>query len=241
MKVPQLDILAIGVHPDDVELTCSGTICRHRAMGYSVGVLDLTGGELGTRGNKDLRLQEAQASAKILGLNFRHNLHFRDGFFQNDEVHQLEVVRWIRALKPVIVMCNAPEDRHPDHGRAGALVNEACFYSGLRKIQTELHGQPQEPWRPTRIYQYVQDRLMIPSLVVDITPWMEQKMDSIKAYSSQFYNPESTEPESYISSPRFFQNIDARARTFGHMIGVEFGEGFMVKGPVEVGDFMAEM
>lgn len=234
MNFPKINILAIGVHPDDVELTCSGTLLRHKALGFSIGVLDLTGGELGTRGSKELRLQEAEDSSKILGLKFRKNLNFRDGFFQNDEAHQLELIRWIRALKPDVVLCNSPEDRHPDHGRAGALAVEACFYSGLRKIETELNGNKQEAWRPAIVYQYVQDRLLMPSFVVDITPWMSTKLDSIKAFSSQFFNPESQEPESYISSPRFFENIVARARTYGHMIGTEFGEGFISKSPVEI-------
>lgn len=234
MNFPKINVLAIGVHPDDVELTCSGTLLRHKALGFSIGVLDLTGGELGTRGSKELRLQEADDSSKILGLKFRKNLNFRDGFFQNDEAHQLELIRWIRALKPDVVLCNSPEDRHPDHGRAGALAVEACFYSGLRKIETELNGIKQEAWRPAIVYQYVQDRLLMPSFVVDITPWMSTKLDSIKAFSSQFFNPESQEPESYISSPRFFENIVARARTYGHMIGTEFGEGFISKSPVEI-------
>lgn len=234
MNFPKINILAIGVHPDDVELTCSGTLLRHKALGFSIGVLDLTGGELGTRGSKELRLQEAENSSKILGLKFRKNLNFRDGFFQNDEAHQLELIRWIRALKPDVVLCNSPEDRHPDHGRAGALAVEACFYSGLRKIETELNGNKQEAWRPAIVYQYVQDRLLMPSFVVDITPWMSTKLESIKAFSSQFFDPESQEPESYISSPRFFENIVARARTYGHMIGTEFGEGFISKNPVEI-------
>lgn len=234
----KINVLAIGVHPDDVELTCSGTLLRHQSLGYSIGVLDLTGGELGTRGSKELRLQEAAASAQILGLSFRRNLHFRDGFFKNDEEHQLEVIRWIRALQPDIILCNSPEDRHPDHGRAGALVVEACFYSGLRKLHTELDGVAQEAWRPNKVLQYIQDRLLQPSLVVDISPWMDMKIEAIRAFSSQFYNPESQEPESYISSPRFFENIIARARTYGHMIGKEFGEGFIIKDPVPMEDFM---
>lgn len=238
MNFPKINVLAIGVHPDDIELTCCGTLLRHQSLGYSIGVLDLTGGELGTRGSKELRLQEAQKSSKILGLSIRQNLNFRDGFFQNDEAHQLEIIRWIRALQPDVVLCNSPEDRHPDHGRAGALAVEACFYSGLRKIETEMKGTPQMEWRPAHVYQYVQDRLMIPSLVVDISPWMNVKLDAIKAFSSQFYNPESKEPESYISSPRFFENILARARTYGHMIGTEFGEGFVSKSPVNMENLM---
>lgn len=238
MDYPKIQVLGIGVHPDDIELTASGTLLRHKALSYSTGVLDLTGGELGTRGSKELRLEEAAVSAQILGLDFRHNLGFRDGFFTNDEAHQLELIRWIRALRPDVVLCNSPEDRHPDHGRAGALVSEACFYSGLRKIETTLNGKEQAAWRPVQVYQYIQDRLLTPSLVVDISPYFEQKLDSIRAFSSQFYNPDSKEPETYISSPRFFENIIARARTFGHMIGVEYGEGFIQKGPVRVGDLV---
>lgn len=238
---PKINILAIAVHPDDAELSCSGTLARHKALGYTTGILDLSGGELGTRGSKELRLTEAADSAKILNLDFRKTLDLRDGFFKNDEYHQLAIIQWLRALQPDVVLCNAPEDRHPDHGRAGALAVDACFYSGLRKIETEMEGIAQSAWRPAKVYHYIQDRFIQPSLVVDISPYMDIKLQSIRAFTSQFYNPGSDEPETYISSASFFENISARARTFGHMIGTEFGEGFVLKGPVRVGDMMGEI
>jgi len=242
MSFPKIQVLAIAAHPDDAELGCSGTLLRHKHLGYSTGILDLTAGDLGTRGNMELRLKEADAATKILNLTDRRNLFFRDGFFKVDEFHTLELVKWIRAYRPELVLCNAPEDRHPDHGRAGKLAVEACFYSGLTKIQTRLNGVIQEAWRPGKVLHYIQDRLLLPSLVVDITPWMDIKIESIQAFKSQFYSPEYTveskEPETYISSSAFKEQIIARARIIGHMSGVEFGEGFISPTPVRVDDLV---
>jgi len=187
----KLDILAIGVHPDDVELSCSGTILKHINNGKSVGILDLTEGELGSRGSAEIRLKEAEASAKILGVTVRENLGFADGFFANDKEHQLEVVKMLRKYQPQIVFANAPLDRHPDHGRASQLVSEACFYSGLVKVETEVDGSKQDPWRPRAVYHYIQDRHIKPDFVVDVSNFMDKKFEAIQAFSSQFYDPNS--------------------------------------------------
>lgn len=223
----KLDILVLAVHPDDAELSCSGTIAAHIAMGKKVGIVDFTRGELGTRGTPEIRLQEAAASARILGLSARENLGFRDGFFKNDENHQLKLIEAIRRYQPEVVLANAIEDRHPDHGRAAALADEACFYSGLRMIQTvEKDGTPQVAWRPKAVYHYIQDRYIEPDFVVDVTPFWDIKIESIKAFQSQFFDPNSTEPASYISSPEFLPFIESRSQEMGHKIGVKHGEGF---------------
>jgi len=223
----KLDILVLAVHPDDAELGCSGTIVSHIAQGKKVGIVDLTRGELGTRGTPELRLQEAEAAGRILGLSARENLALRDGFFRNDEEHQKAIIPAIRRYQPDIILTNALYDRHPDHGRASDLVREACFYSGLRQIRTtDTDGSEQAPWRPKVLYHFIQDRYIKPDLVVDITPYWDQKVASIKAYRSQFYDPESKEPASYISNPDFLDFIEARALEFGHYIGVRYGEGF---------------
>lgn len=222
----KLDILVLAVHPDDAELGCSGTIAKHIALGQKVGIVDFTRGELGTRGTAETRDAEAADSAKILGLHARENLCFKDGFFQNDEAHQLEVVKMIRKYHPEIVLSNALQDRHPDHGRAGDLANDACFLSGLSKIQTELDGVAQEAWRPRLVLQYIQDHYIKPDIIVDITPYMDLKIQSIKAFKTQFYNPDHQEPETYISSPEFFESVLGRAREFGKSIGATFAEGF---------------
>jgi bacillithiol biosynthesis deacetylase BshB1 len=231
---PKIDILAIAVHPDDAELACSGTLMHHKAIGCTTGILDLTAGEMGTRGTPELRMQEAAKAAEIMKLDFRHNLQLRDCFFSIDESHILQIVKWIRALQPKVVICNAPEDRHPDHGRAAELALQACFYSGLAKIHTEMNGQQQQAFRPDIVWHYIQDRLLMPSVVLDISPWMDDKVKAIKAFDSQFFNSQQEGPETYISTPLFWDNIQAKARTFGHMIGVEFGEGFIKSGPVQV-------
>jgi bacillithiol biosynthesis deacetylase BshB1 len=222
----KLDILAIGVHPDDVELSCSGTILKHISLGKKVGILDLTKGELGTRGNAELRMKEAAKAAKILGVSVRDNLGMKDGFFQNDPVHQMEVIRKIREYQPEIVLCNAIEDRHPDHGRSAKLVSEACFYSGLVKIETLEKGKKQKAWRPKAVYHYIQDRYIKPDFVIDITDFFPKKMEAIKAFASQFYNEKSKEPETPISSRFFLAHIESRMRDLGRNIGVEFAEGF---------------
>lgn len=189
MSENKLDFLAFGAHPDDVELACSGTLLRHKDLGYSIGVVDLTRGELGTRGNAAIRAQESARASELLGLAVRDNLGFRDGFFSIDESHKLAIIRAVRRYRPEVVLCNAPLDRHPDHGRAGMLVAEACFYSGLAKIETEDEGEWQQPWRPRAVYHFVQDMYLKPDFVVDITAYMEGKMSAIRAYQSQFFDP----------------------------------------------------
>jgi bacillithiol biosynthesis deacetylase BshB1 len=223
----KLDLLVLAVHPDDAELGCSGTILKHIAEGRKVGIVDFTRGELGTRGTAETRDEEAAESAKILGLAARENLKFRDGFFLNDETHQLEVIKMIRKYRPDIVLSNALHDRHPDHGRAGDLANDACFYSGLSKVETSLNGEQQQAWRPSLVLQYIQDRYMKPDIIIDITPYFEKKIACIQAFKTQFYNPNQEEgPGTYISSPEFFDSIIGRAREKGKSIGTTYGEGF---------------
>jgi len=225
----KLDILAIGAHPDDVELGCSGTILKHIALGKKVGILDLTKGELGSRGSGELRLIEANKSANILGVAIRDNLGFADGFFTNDKEHQLEIIKIIRKYKPEIILTNAPKDRHPDHGRAAQLVSESCYYSGLLKIETSLEDKAQEPFRPNVVYHYIQDRFLKPDFVVDVTDFVDKKMEAIMAFSSQFYNPESDAPETPISSKKFLDFVKARMANFGRDINVDYAEGFTVE------------
>jgi bacillithiol biosynthesis deacetylase BshB1 len=222
----KLDLLVFAVHPDDAELGCSGTILKHIAAGKKVGIVDLTRGELGTRGTAETRDEEAMTSAKILGLHARENLRFKDGFFKNDEAHQMAVIKMIRKYQPEIVLSNALHDRHPDHGRAGDLINDACFLAGLPKITTQLAGVEQVASRPRLIFQYIQDRYLQPDIIIDITDHMDNKLESIKAFKTQFYNPEVNEQETYISSPDFFESVIGRAREFGKSIGATYGEGF---------------
>lgn len=222
----KLDILVLAAHPDDAELTCSGTLALHAAMGKKVGIIDLTQGEMGTRGTPEIRLQEAQRSAEILGLAVRDNLKLADMFFQNDREHQLAVIRKIRQYRPDIVLANAVTDRHPDHARGAQLAIDACFMSGLRKVETELEGQQQEAWRPQHLFHFIQSQYIRPDFVVDVTDYWDTKVASIRAFQSQFFNPESKEPQTYISSENFMKFIDARGREFGQSIGAEYGEGF---------------
>ncbi len=222
----KLDILAIGVHPDDVELSASGTLLKHIALGRKVGILDLTRGELGTRGNAELRTKEAMASAQILGIAVREQLQMADGFFENNETHLKQIIHIIRKYQPEIVLCNAISDRHPDHGRAAKLSADACFYSGLIKIETQDNGMMQPAWRPKAVYHYIQDYYIEPDFVVDISEHMNKKLESIMAFSSQFYNPNSTEPETPISGKQFIENVKAKATILGRMIGTEYAEGF---------------
>jgi bacillithiol biosynthesis deacetylase BshB1 len=225
----KLDLLALAAHPDDVEMSAGGTLARHHALGHRIGIVDFTRGELGTRGTPAIRAAEAAEAARILGVDVRENLGFRDGFFRNDEEHQLRVIEVIRRYRPEIVLANAIDDRHPDHGKAAALAVEACFLAGLRMIETrEADGRPQEAWRPKFLYHYIQDRYIKPDFTVDITPYWELKEQSVKAYRSQFYTPgyEGNDPQSYLSSPEFFEFLRARWREYGHAIGAEFGEGF---------------
>ncbi len=222
----KLDILVIAVHPDDAELCCSGTILKHIAQGKKVGIVDLTRGELGTRGTAETRDEEATESARILGLHVRENLGMRDGFFQNDEFHRLEVVKVIRKYQPEIILSNALEDRHPDHGRAGDLVFDSVFLSGLPRVETVLNGVKQEAHRPRLLLQYIQDRYLRPDIIVDISDHMDTKIKSIQAFKTQFYNPDVEGQQTYISSPEFFESVIGRAREFGKSIGTTFGEGF---------------
>ena len=217
----KLDILAFAAHPDDVEISCGGTILKHIEMGYKCGIIDLTGGELGTRGSGELRLKEATKAKEILGIEVRENLGFADGFFSIDKEHQLPIIEMIRKYRPEIVLANSIHDRHPDHGRAAKLVAESCFLSGLMKIDTG-----QEAWRPKAVYHYIQDEYIQPDLTVDVTPYFDKKIEGILAYSSQFYDPESDEPETPISGKEFFDFLRGRAMTFGRPIGAELAEGF---------------
>jgi bacillithiol biosynthesis deacetylase BshB1 len=232
----KLDILAIAAHPDDIELCCAGTLLRHMAMGRKVGIIDLTSGELGTRGSGALRLEEAQASAKVLGIDVRENLMLPDGFFENNRESQLIVARAIRKYQPEIIITNAVHDRHPDHAKGAKLVTDACFFAGLPKVETELDGIQQSVWRPKQTYHIIQDYRLTPDFCVDVTPYMEQRMESIKCYSSQFYDPTSVEPESPLTDSHFFDLILGIARTYGRMIGVEFGEGFTVQRQIGIRD-----
>ncbi|MFT5252367.1 MAG: bacillithiol biosynthesis deacetylase BshB1 [Flavobacteriales bacterium] len=225
----KLDILAFGAHPDDVELGCAGTILKEISLGKTVGIVDLTRGELGTRGSAIIRDQEANAAAEILGVQVRENLEMRDGFFVNDEKHQLEIIKMLRKYQPDIVLCNAVDDRHIDHGKGSKLVSDACFLSGLTKIETELEGVIQDAWRPKVVYHYMQWKNLIPAFVVDITGFTDKKIQSILAYSSQFYDPTSKEPESPISSKNFLESLNYRSRDLGRLVGVDHAEGFTVE------------
>ena len=222
----KLDILAFGAHPDDVELGCGGTIAKEVFLGKKVGIIDLTRGELGTRGTSAIRDMESEASAKILGVHIRENLNMRDGFFVNDEEHQLKVIQMIRKYKPEIVLCNAVDDRHIDHGKGSKLVSDACFLSGLRKIETYFQGEKQVAWRPKVVYHYLQWKNTQPDFVVDISGFNEIRVKAILAYSSQFYNPDSKEPETAIASKNFLESLNYRPQDFGRLIGKEFAEGF---------------
>lgn len=228
----KLDILAVGVHPDDVELGCSGTLLNERRNGRTVGVVDLTQGELGTRGTIETRYAEAARAAAILGLSVRENLRMRDGFFRNDEAHQMQLIRAIRQYRPEVVIGNVLDDRHPDHGRAGQMTADACFLSGLAKIQTfDDNGAEQERWRPKMLLHYLQDWYHEPDLLIDISDVFEQRMDSIRAYATQFHTVEAAGdgPQTYISTPDFLDSVVARARMFGKRIGVRYAEGFITR------------
>ncbi|AMR29604.1 bacillithiol biosynthesis deacetylase BshB1 [Hymenobacter psoromatis] len=240
----KLAVLALGAHPDDVEMSCAGTLLAAVAVGKKVGIVDFTRGELGTRGTPETRAAEAEAASKILQLSARENLGMADGFFQNDRAHQLLLIAALRRYQPDIVLANAITDRHPDHGRAAQLATEACFLSGLRMIETfDEHGRPQEAWRPKHVYHYIQDRQIAADFVVDITPHWPGKWAAINAYGSQFFNPtaDPAAPQTYLSSPAFASFMEARAREFGHLVGVEFGEGFTKErtlGVKELGDLI---
>jgi N-acetylglucosamine malate deacetylase 1 len=222
----KLHILAIAAHPDDIELSCAGTLIKHAQAGQDVGILDLTQGELSTRGSVALRSKEADLAAKVIGAKVRYNLKMADGFFRNDEQHQLQLIPYIRHFRPDIVIANALEDRHPDHGRGGRLIADACFLAGLRKIETLWEGAVQEPWRPKRVYHTIQDRMLTPDFIVDTTGTFEKKMEAIQCYKSQFNNPASGEPETYISASNFLDQIKYKDALYGKRIGTTYGEGF---------------
>ncbi len=222
----KLDILVFAAHPDDAELACSGTIAAHIAAGYKCGIVDLTKGEMGTRGTPQLRMEEADKSSKILSIHVRENLGFADIKFLNDWEHQVKVIKMIRKYRPEIVLANAIKDRHPDHAKGAELVQQAFFKSGLNKIHTNINGVAQESYRPKNLYHYIQNDYIEPSFIVDISDYWDKKIDSIKAFDSQFILRENDEQETFISAPGFLDFIDARAKEFGHRIGVKYGEGF---------------
>jgi bacillithiol biosynthesis deacetylase BshB1 len=226
----KLDILVLAAHPDDAELGCGGTIARHTAAGKKVGIVDLTRGELGTRGTPEIREQEATASAAIMGISIRENLGLKDGFFQNDPNSQRVLIKSIRTYQPDIVLANAVYDRHIDHGKGASLAHDACFLSGLAKIETiDSSGKKQKPWRPAVVYHYIQSVLIEPHFIVDVSDYWSIKMEAIKAFKTQFFDPQSNEPETYISKPGFLKMLEARAIEFGHAIGTTHGEGFTVR------------
>jgi bacillithiol biosynthesis deacetylase BshB1 len=237
----KLDLLVFGAHPDDAELGAGATIAKEVARGKKVGVIDLTRGELGTRGTPEIRDKEASRAAEILGLAIRENMEFKDGFFQNDPEHQLALVRQIRRFRPEIVLCNAVEDRHIDHGKGSSLVSDACFLSGLVKIDTHLEGfeEWQEPWRPRQVYHYIQWKNLEPDFAIDVTGFIDKKMEAIRAYDSQFFDPKSNEPDTPISSKNFLDSITYRARDLGRLIGVEYAEGFTAERTVAARDLDA--
>jgi bacillithiol biosynthesis deacetylase BshB1 len=235
----KLDILAFGVHPDDVELGCAGTIMAAIDQGKKVGIVDLTRGELGTRGTPSTRTQEAAAAAKIMGVQVRENLDMADGFFVNDEAHQRKIIALIRKYQPDVILANAPEDRHPDHGRSAKLVSDAAFLSGLRKVETIYEGITQTAWRPAYTFHYIQDRFIQPSFVIDITSYMERKMEAVLAYGTQFTNADNTEPQTYISSPQFLETVKARALMLGKRIGVGYAEGYITEKIIGFSNFDA--
>tara|TARA_R110002051_G_scaffold165130_2_gene235911 strand:+ start:30475 stop:31191 length:717 start_codon:yes stop_codon:yes gene_type:complete len=230
----KLDILVFGAHPDDAELGAGGTIAKEIALGKKVGIVDLTRGELGTRGSAEIRDKESAAAGKLLGVAVRENLRFRDGFFTNDEAHQLEIIKMIRKYKPNTVLCNAIDDRHIDHSKGSKLVSDACFLSGLRRIETKIGVESQQEWRPKLVYHYIQWKNITPDFVVDISDYIDAKTESILAYSSQFHDPSSNEPQTPISSKTFIESVHYRARDLGRLVGVDYAEGFTVERMVAV-------
>lgn len=236
----KFDILAFGVHPDDVELGCSGTILAAIQQGKKVGLVDLTRGELGTRGNAETRNAESEAAARVLGIHARENLEMADGFFEHNQENILKVIRAIRKYSPDIILCNAPEDRHPDHGRSCKLVTDAAFLSGLRKIETlDDNGKTQEAWRPKYVFHYIQDKYIEPDFIFDISEFHDKKREAIQCYATQFYNPELDEPNTYISSPEFLESITAREIILGKRIGVRYAEGFLTEKMIGIRSFDA--
>ena len=242
---PELDVLAFAAHPDDVELSVGGTMCLLAKQGYKTGIVDFSQGELGTRGTPELRMQEAQHASEIMGLQVRRNLGIPDGGMANTREHQLRIIETVRAYRPHIVFVNAPEDRHPDHGDASRLTLASLFYAGLAKIQTTGEdGESQSPWRPNHVLHYMQTLPFEPTLVVDVSDVWEDRLRALQAFQSQFHNPEyeagSSEPQTFISTPAFFEFIEARAKDYGHMIGAAYGEPFLYRnGPFGVTDVVS--
>lgn len=222
----KIDILAIGAHPDDIELGCGGTLAKFINEGKTIAVVDLTQGELGTRGTNITRAEEAAEASKILGLSARENLKMKDGFLLNNEEHQMQIVKMIRKYQPEILFANAIEDRHPDHAKASKLVSDACFLSGLVKIETELQGEQQEPWRPKHVFHYIQWKNITPDFVMDISDFMEKKIEACLAYKTQFYDPNSKEPMTPIATKDFLESLTYRAQDLGRLSGVTYAEGF---------------
>ena len=235
----KLDILVFAVHPDDAELSCGGILLAEKMQGKKTGVIDLTQGELGTRGTAETRKQEAAAAAAILNLDVRDNLKMRDGFFKNDEENQRKIITAIRKYQPEIIFCNAPQDRHPDHGRSATLVEDAAFLAGLRKIETTDDSRLQEVWRPKYVFNFIQDKYLHPNFVMDISAVMDQKLEAIKAYGTQFNSTGNNEPQTYISTPDFLESVIYRAKMFGKMIGVNYAEGFISKKMIGFNNFDA--
>lgn len=234
----KLDVLAFAAHPDDVELSCGGTVLKMINQGYKVGIVDLTQGELGTRGTAETRKVEAAEAMKIMGLSARENLKMPDGFFEASQENKLKIIAAIRKYQPKIVLANSITDRHPDHGKGSSLVSECCFLAGLSKITTTINNQNQMAWRPEKVYHYIQDYYITPDIIVDVTPFIDQKIEAIKAYKTQFFDPNSSEPETPISGENFIDFIEARARQFGRLIKTDFGEGFTVEVPIKVDDLV---
>jgi len=232
----KVDILAIAAHPDDIEIAAAGTLMKHLAQGKKVAIVDLTEGELGSRGTIETRREEAAASTKILGIENRVNVQMPDGFFELSEENKLKLITQIRRFKPVVVLANSLSDRHPDHGRAAQLVNDACFLSGLVKIETEWEGKKQDPWRPKLLFHYIQDVHNKPDFVVDITPFVDKKIEALQAFKTQFFDPNSNEPKTPISGKEYFDFLKGRWMDFGRSIGVQYAEGFNVSRPVGVED-----
>ena len=222
----KVDILAIGAHPDDVELGCGGTLAKLISEGKKVAIVDLTQGELGTRGTNITRAQEAASASEILGISARENLKMKDGFILNSEEYQMQIVKMIRKYQPEIVLANAVDDRHPDHAKAAKLVSDACFLSGLVKIETELDGENQKQWRPKQVFHYIQWKHITPDFVIDISDFMEKKIEACLAYKTQFYDPDSKEPMTPIATKDFLESLTYRAQDLGRLSGVEFAEGF---------------
>lgn len=225
----KLDIIAFGAHPDDVELSCSGVLAKEISKGKKVGIIDLTQGEMGTRGSKEIRAAEAKKAAEILGAEVRENLNFRDAFITNDEAHQRKIIEILRKYQPEIVFCNAIEDRHIDHGKASELVSHACFLSGLRKLETKQNNKIQQAWRPKQVLHYIQWKEIKPEIVIDISGFMDKKLQVVKAYESQFYTQKTNEPETPISSSNFLDSVTYRAQNLGRLIGTEHAEGFTLE------------